>query len=390
MKIALLKGNRFNPWHLEAFQHLKGQPQVVAFRADPRNCRFGEGQEGACNGLKSETLHLDTEQGPAIRRWWNRTASQHFGRPPRFFPFYERLQGFDLIQSWELYTDWSEQALHARLKWDIPLAVMVWDNIPFNMERNSARRQLKFRVATTADRFIVYTERSRRMLDVEGVEPRRVIRIDPGLDTLHFSPGRGHRESFGLFEDEFVLLFVGWLAPRKGIEFLLLALRELIHDEELRHFRPRLLVVGTGPGKDRIESLMHRLQIGAYCTFAGTLSHDQMPEAFRVADLFVFPSIATPEWQEQFGMSLLEALSCGVPVVSTLSGASAEIVEDAGVLCQPNDFVSLYTQVRALMLDAPRREALGRAGRALAERKYTLQRYADALSTVYQDMMRGA
>ena len=384
MKLALLKGNRFNPWHLQAFARMPGV-EVTAFRADSEIQRYFQERDAKDVQFPVQQIYFDTQTGWYPARIARALQTQYLGRPARIVPFAERLRGFDLIQSWELFTDWSEQALEARKRWDIPLAVMVWDNIPFNMEREPRRRALKQRVAREADRFLVHTERSMRMLDIEGVNTERILKLDPGVDTSLFCPGKGKRRELGLVNDAFVILFVGWLLPRKGIDFLLLALRELLRDANLE--RPvQLLVVGSGPGRDRVERLANRLGVAGRCVFAGSVPYGDMPEVFRSADLFALPSIAMPDWQEQFGMALIEAMACGVPVVSTYSGAIPEIVEDAAHLCQPNDFLSLYETIRTLCYENALREELAKRGRGLAVRRYDLARYARQLRGVYADL----
>ena len=86
-------------------------------------------------------------------------------------------------------------------------------------------------------------------------------------------------------------------------------------------------------------------------------------------------------------MSLIEAMACGVPVVSTYSGAIPEIVGEAGVLCQPNDFLALYEALKGLATDAQRRSELGEAGRARAIKRFTLEAYTRGLDEVYRSMM---
>jgi alpha-maltose-1-phosphate synthase len=103
----------------------------------------------------------------------------------------------------------------------------------------------------------------------------------------------------------------------------------------------------------------------------------------------VLPSIATPEWQEQFGMSLIEAMACGTPVVSTLSGAIPEIAEDCAALVQPNDFLVLYEALRGLALDPDARRALRETGLARARERFGLDRFASALSDVYEEVLGG-
>ena len=386
-KLALLKGNRFNPWHLQAFGALRGEVAVSAFRADSEIQRRFDARNAGAFRPAIEPLYWDTERGNPLRRLRNAAAERWFQREPRLLPFADRLREYDMVQSWELFTDWTAEAVAARERYGTPLSVMVWDNIPFNMERNAYRRALKVRAAAAADVFLVHTERSRRVLRFEDVPDERIVRIEPGVDTRAFHPETANRAAFGLGEDEFVILFVGWLLPRKGIDFLILALRELIQDPALKKYRVRLLAIGDRPGRDRVEQLVARVGLQDRVTLAGAIPYEQMPAAYRAANLFVLPSIAMPEWQEQFGMALLEAMACGVPVVSTYSGAIPEIVGEAGVLCQPNDFVALYESMKSLILNAGYARDLGAAGRARVLERYTLDQYAAALSDVYENLL---
>lgn len=361
---------------------------MTAFRAESEIQNYFRERGADTLSFPVEPIYFDTQTGSRWQRFRNRFAERFLRREPRIVPFHERLKPFKIIQTWELFTDWSAQALEAKKRWKTPLCVMVWDNIPFNMERDPKRRELKRRLAGSADRFIVHTTRSRRTLDFEGVDAHKVVMVNPGVDTTRFSPGAPDRLAFGLDPDDYVILFVGWLLPRKGIDFLLLALRELLHDEGLKHKRIRLLVVGSGPGKDRVEKLIKRLNIQDACVFTGAVPYDRMPQAYRAANAFVLPSIATPEWQEQFGMSLLEAMACGVPVVSTYTGAVPEIVGDTGLLCQPSDFLSLYDALKGLVLDPDQAADLSRRGRARVCDHFSLEQYTDSLVDVYTDILR--
>jgi glycosyltransferase involved in cell wall biosynthesis len=282
-----------------------------------------------------------------------------------------------------LFTDWSAEAVIAQEQFNIPLVITVWDLIPFNMERDPERRAIKKRVAKKADRFIVYTERSRRTLEIEGIARDRMVLINPGVDIETFSPKTAAKP-----KEEFVILFVGWLVPRKGIDFLLLALRELLADPELKDRRIRLRIVGSGAGRDRVEKLIARLALGDACAFSGAVTYDQMPDAFRGADAFVLPSVATDEWQEQFGMALIEAMACGIPCVASLSGAIEEIAGDCALLCQPNDFLALYRNLRELIRDPALGVDLGRRARARAVEHFDVRQHADALSDVYESLLQ--
>lgn len=381
--LALVKGAHYNPYRLAAFSSLRDRPEIAVFyRPDPFTLRDSS----------EETEHVpilcDTEAGPLLRRWRYRLAGALGRRKPRLLPFHDRLEAFDLIHSWDLYTEWSEQALIAHQRQGTPLCVTVWDTIPFHLERNPDRRQRKAAVAAGADCLIVHTGPAYRMLEDEGIDARRLIAMDPGVDTALFTPGPADRTALGLDPDDFVLHFPGWLLPRKGIEFLLLALNELIHDETRHGATVRLLVAGAGPGRDRIEQLMHRLKAEAACRFTGPLPYTAQPGILRAADLAILPGVSTPEWQEQYTLSLLETMACGVPVLTTPAGALPEGIEEAVVLSRPDDFVSLYEAVKTLIHNPAQREKRSKEGRKLAETRFALSKQAEHLTALYDSLMK--
>lgn len=388
MKLAVLMGNRCSPWHLAVMRHLPGDPEVVAFRADSEIQRYFVERGADLQDLTTRPIYFDYQAGPVWTRIPNLLSMRYGNRTPQLLPFHAQLKDFDVIHTWELFTDWTEEALEARRKWGIPVCVMVWDNIPFNNEATETLRARKARCIAEADHFVVHTERSRRTLLLEGADPAKITLIDHGLELARFCPGPEHRRALSLARDEFVILFVGWLLPRKGLDFLLLALRELVQMAEFASVKFRLVVVGSGPGRDRVERLVARLDLADHCVFMGSRSYETMPEVFRSADVFVLPSIATETWQEQFGMALMEAMACGVPVVSTYSGAIPEIVEDAALLCQPNDFVAITESLARLVRDPELRAKLAEKGAALARRRYDLQDYAAGLGAVYAGLVR--
>lgn len=388
MRLAVLKGNRFNPWHLAALTRLEDGTEAVAFRADSEIQRYFVERGADAGGIATRPIYFDYLAGPIWRRIPNLLAVRYRNRAPRILPFHEQLRDFDLIQTWELFTDWTEEALEAKRKWGIPVCVMVWDNIPFNMENTEVLRARKARCIAEADHFIVHTERSRRTLLIEGAAPENISVVDPGVDLERFRPGGADRAALGLAEDEFVLLFVGWMLPRKGLDFLLLALRELVHTPSLSGRKFRLVVVGSGPGRDRVERLAGRLGVLEFCTFLGSRPYESMPAVYRGADVFVLPSIATETWQEQFGMALMEAMACGTPVLATYSGAIPEIVEDAAILCQPNDFLALWENLKHLVEEPALRADCAEKGADLARRRFGLTRYAERLAAIYAGLRK--
>lgn len=380
-------GNRFNPWHLRPFRLLPNKPHIVCFRAESEIQRYFSERDDGSARFPIEPIFFDTQAGNPLIRIKNRLLERYAHREPRILPFADRLQHFDLIQTWELFTDWTEEAVNAGSRFRIPVSVMVWDNIPFNMETSSAIRRRKQRVIASATMFFVYTERSRRTLLLEGVAEDRIIRINPGVDVELFVPGQADRAAWGIEEDTLVLLFVGWFLPRKGLDVLLFALHELVHHTRLEKRDIRLLIVGSGPGRERVEQLIERLGLRQHCLFIGSRPYSEMPSLYRLADIFVFPSVPTPQWQEQFGMALLEAMACGIPTVAAASGAIPEIAGDAALLCQTADFVALHDALEKMISDANFRTSLGQAARLRVETYFDVRKTAAELAAAYERLL---
>jgi glycosyltransferase involved in cell wall biosynthesis len=388
VKLALLKGNRFNPWHMQPFTRMGDDTQVSAFRAESEIQQYFAERDDGSAVFEEERIYFNYEVGGALGYFLWKVRNRLTSHPPYIMPFHDRLETFDLIQTWELFTDWSAQAMEAKERYGVPVSVMVWDNIAYNMENTPERRAIKNRVAEGADLFLVHTERSRRILNLEGIDDERIVQVNPGVDLDVFAPGPPDRKGLEMDADEFMILFVGWLLPRKGIDFLLIALRQLADDPALKNKSLRLHIVGSGPGRDRVEALIDRAGLKRRCTLAGSVPYDKMPALYRAADVFVLPSIATDTWQEQFGMSLIEAMACGRPIITTASGAIPEIVGDAARLCQPNDFLSLYEALKDLILDDALRDNLAQQARQRAEQHFNVTDAAQALSAAYKEILK--
>lgn len=384
MKLALLKGNRFNPWHMQAYAKLDDW-DVTCFRADSEiQQRFDE-RGGAGPDFAIEPIHFRGGDATLSRKIQHRLGMLDSPFTDAVIePFHDRLQGYDLIQSWELFTPWTAEALEAKKKYGVPLAIMVWDNIPFNQEKTEAQRETKKRAIAEADRFLVHTERSRRMLQIEGVDDARITMAPIGVDVKRFAPREGDRAALGLSADKFVVLFVGWLLPRKGIDFLIWAMADLTKriDSPLH-----LHIIGT-VGEDRVKPLLDRVGDAFTHTFAGSVPYADMPAHYNAADAFVLPSIATDEWQEQFGMSLIEAMASGLPIVATRSGAIPEVAGDAATLVQPNDFTAISDALHEFIHAPNDASALAQRARSRAQENFDLNKCANEMEKIYATLRK--
>ncbi len=198
------------------------------------------------------------------------------------------------------------------------------------------------------------SESTREYLLSEGIE--RVHLWPQGVDARRFHPSNFSKawrvRLTGGNPAERLLLYVGRLAPEKGIGGLKVVLREL----------PglRLAVVGDGPARRDLE----REFADTPTVFTGVRKGRDLASAYASADAFVFPSTT-----ETLGLSMLEALASGLPVVAARTGASGEVVSDGenGLLYEPDSPASLVTAVSTLFSDEDYRSSLARNARLSAE-----------------------
>ena len=248
---------------------------------------------------------------------------------------------------------------------------------------------MKDKVKQNADAFIAITERAKQALLLEGVQKEKIHVIPVGVDLDRFRPRRKNKallSNLGLKEDDFVVLFIGRLTWAKGIYDLIYTAKMCLADSELKSIPIKFLLAGDGPEKNSIIREAERLQISETVRFMGSIPYHEIHLLYNLADIFTLPSRPARQWQEQFGMALVEAMASGNVIVSTLSGSIPEVVGDAGILIQPNDPLSLYQEIKQLVLDKKLREVLRRKARGRAEEKFNCLKIADKIGGLYRSM----
>lgn len=176
--------------------------------------------------------------------------------------------------------------------------------------------------------------------------------------------------------DEVRLLFVGRLAPVKGLRVLLQAMEAL--REELPHLH--LVLVGDGPDRARLTEAAAPL--GERVSFTGYLSQAEVARAMQACDIFVLPSFA-----EGVPVVLMEAFASGKPVIATRVAGVGELVEDgqSGFLVPPGDAESLAARIRDLAADAGLRQAMGARGRAAVTADFDIATEAARLARLFAE-----
>ncbi len=236
-----------------------------------------------------------------------------------------------------------------------------------------------------------------------GAAPERIAGVPCGVDVDALRPGdrRDARRRLGLPQHEFIALQLGRLVPRKGIDNVVHAMARLRQADP--RLATRLVVVGGDadvpdealtPEIGRLRGIAHALGMADRIQFTGRRSRAQLRDWYVAADVFV-----TTPWYEPFGITPLEAMACGTPVIGSAVGGVRYTVLDGitGFLVPPREPQLLADRLLQLQRDPARAAAFGRAGVQRVRTHFTWDEVARQLVQVYRSVcdrasvrMRGA
>ena len=214
---------------------------------------------------------------------------------------------------------------------------------------------------------------------VEARYGRRVQVVHNGVDVDQFRPlarDMQLRQSLGLPDDARVLASVGRLVGWKGLRVILDVLQQLPRNV---HY----LAAGEGPEEARLREQAAQLGVAERVHFCGRIAHDQLPQVLAQADLLLQPSLG----EESFGITLVEAMACALPVLASRQGGMTEIVLPGvtGELLPPGE-VGAWRESIAQLLDQPQRmRSLGAAGRERVVAEFTWAANAAKLERLLQE-----
>ncbi len=174
--------------------------------------------------------------------------------------------------------------------------------------------------------------------------------------------------------------YVGRLVEEKGVQVLMDAAAQLTGDWELE-------IRGSGPFRGQLEQRARDLSIAPRVRFEPWVQSREMPACYRQLDVLVLPSLTRPNWKEQFGRVLIEAMASRVPVIGSTCGELPNVIGDAGLVFAEGDALALHAHLDALMRDPSQRIDLGRRGRARVLARFTQERVAEETHAVYREMM---
>jgi glycosyltransferase involved in cell wall biosynthesis len=208
--------------------------------------------------------------------------------------------------------------------------------------------------------------------------PGRMLVIYNGIDTQKFSPDSAERESFrnkfAVGSDK-IILAVGRLSKQKDYPNLVNAFKNISRKAE----NIRLWIIGDGPLRESLESLVAELGLIERVMFLGTLHDNDIPNFMRAADVFVLSSA----W-EGFGLVVAEAMATEKVVVATNSGGVKEVVGNCGFLVPPQDSEALaYALEKALNMTSEQAKVIGEKSRKRIVENFSLDSVVERWLEIY-------
>jgi len=369
MKIAIVRGKYLNNYEMQSYEPLVTEHEIVGFaskRPLGRDFSFE---------VKNLFSLLDLPNFPFKMPILNRIfVDAHF-----LVGLEKHLAGFDIVHAAETYFGFSRQCLMAKDRGLVKkLVITCWENISFANEGIWGRRGTKKMIIEEADLFIAVSKKAKRVLELEGAEPKKIIVINPGINIKRFFPKQraGRKIRF---------LFTGRLEEEKGVYDILQAIRLLVFDDEIKKNNLEFCFYGLGSKKKKIEALEGELGIKKYVKH-DKVSYEKMPGVYQKTDIFWAPSKATKNWQEQWSMVLLEAQASGLPIITTKCGSIEENVGNSCLYVDEGDFYGLYIAAKKLILDEKLRKKLGLLARKRVEMYFDNKKIAKKISRAYKNL----
>ncbi len=238
------------------------------------------------------------------------------------------------------------------------------------------------KIALSANVVICVSEFEKKIIEDSGLKINRFEILPNGVDLEEFAKKRENIfKNYGLNKKK-IVLYVGRLAPHKGVDVLIGAIKKIVGSFSEAH----LFLIGPDAGEEnQLRKQVANLNLTSFVTFAGKLSRDDLISAYQNSSLFCLPSR-----NEAFGIAIIEAFAAGTPVITTKISSIAEIVTDGvnGRLVTPGD----PEKLAAALLELLKEEKLGKSfaieGTKVVEKRYNWEKIVDRLEDIYRSILR--
>ena len=264
----------------------------------------------------------------------------------------------------------------------VPLLFTIHDPTPYlchyessfeRLIRKAHCRLIDMNIWRRANRIITVSKAIRNELVRWGISPEKIITIYNGVNTDFFRPAALTKNAL----DKYAIknpycLFVGRLTRRKGVQYLLQALVKA---------DVNCVIVGDGPERNNLMSLAKKQGILNRVTFTGFIPVEDLQRLYAGAEFFVLPSTA-----EGVALTILEAMSSGLPVITADIPGASEVVLDGynGFLVAPRDVEALSSKIQVLAKEREARKNMGNNARQFVIKNFSWRSIAEKTVEAYQ------
>ncbi len=222
-----------------------------------------------------------------------------------------------------------------------------------------------------ADKIICYTETEKQELIDLGIKLNKIVVIHNGIDTDIFVPGKKGLQNFEL-------LWIGRFIHGKGVDYLVDAFKLLIS----RHPGLKLLMVGRGPDRERIKAKIHVLKLDNCITIKDFVPNYEIVTLYQSCNIFILPSL-----EEGVPRTILEAMSCGIPVVCSNLPQLVDIVKDGGFLVPTKDPQTLAERISEILSNEIMARKMGQSGRENIKNNYSWKDSVEKTIRLYTELI---
>jgi glycosyltransferase involved in cell wall biosynthesis len=358
--------------------------------------RDQQDSEKTINGIQ---VHYVKGVGNALTRYWRfaRSASKRIRK-------LNKQNGFDIIHSnlplvpsfaipidsatsivCAVHSTWKGEAIVTKRDNPKELNPNEKSMLRFNFVLRSYEKKLMKR----SDALIAVSKYTvKELVELYGINKKKIHVIYNGVDIERFKPRSNKiklRREFGLDPKEKVVLFVGRLYHRKGLETLLRSVPPVLKEFS----NVKFVISGTGfkQKEENLRNLAKELDIENHVMFLGYVLDDKLPLLYSASDIFVLPAI-----YENFPFAILEAQATGLPVISTNVGGIPEFLVDNknGFVIEPRDPMKLTQKLLTLLQDPKLAKEMGDHGRKLIEEQFDWHLITSQVIDLYHKLLEDA
>ena len=306
---------------------------------------------------------------------------------PKFLWVPKRFKEFNVVHIHNEHAFSSMIATYTKRKQNFPLVLtnhgkLIFGNYIADKIEETYMKYVGKRIFELSDAIVVNSESDKNF--VASIAPKASEKIyvlhnavDPKL--LEEKLKNANAMNFDEIEAGFKILYVGVLVKRKGVEWLIKAMKII---REKTSYDAKCILVGEGQDREYFESLVRRYGLSDRVLFTGRVSDEKLIWLYTNSDIFVLPSLS-----EGCSTSILEAMYFGLPVIATNIPGNRDHFKDVAILVPPKNEKELTKAILLLIENEELKKYLAKKGRQLINTEYTWDKISKRYEEIYQEIL---